>query len=531
LCGLVGFSGPEPFDLVKINTLMYISSIERGIDASGIYSPLNGLKKDTTPGWKYVTEGLLDLKPDRMLIAHVRAKTIGINISKNAHPFMRGKCVLAHNGTLKNHWPILHKYELPIKDYDVDSDVLCGAINAVGTLKPLKEIDGAAAVLINGTDLPYRMYVFRNKERPLFRGNIGPNVYICSISEALNVIGCINIKEFKEDHTYCLENGELVNDPKKIKNTPVLYKKKEDTNSNCSIANTVTLAAQLRKAIGCNIRAKNDVRLHTSGTLKLALIKNKYYKVTGVVDNNTYKIFDPVTNIEHNVNSLLFREEDIILADDYVKAITNTEYIYNDDPKYKVKKGDINKVSSSYYDGDLSLAILKDEPRRALIFKKECFIKLTGEELITFLATDNTVNDKEDKEILENCVASSVLSNAINYVPSKNIAPMAPPFKMLEENFNNEAKVDAETNYGAEIVAEEEQSSMDLPLPNLKLEGENLVDKLYTSIGDMSEKLERFLVLARDEYFLDVFLTNKIEEMIEVNKKLYNNIFDDDNKT
>ena len=44
-CGLIGFSGKTNFDKEKINLLMLWNSFERGKDATGIYTPKNGLVK------------------------------------------------------------------------------------------------------------------------------------------------------------------------------------------------------------------------------------------------------------------------------------------------------------------------------------------------------------------------------------------------------------------------------------------------------------------------------------------------------
>jgi len=42
MCGQLGYSGTKPFDIEKIKLLTLWNSLERGEDATGFYSPLNG---------------------------------------------------------------------------------------------------------------------------------------------------------------------------------------------------------------------------------------------------------------------------------------------------------------------------------------------------------------------------------------------------------------------------------------------------------------------------------------------------------
>lgn len=225
MCGLIGFSGVTDFDPVKIQQLMIWNAFERGNDATGIYSPNNGLVKNA----KHATKFLItqELKSDSILISHVRAATVGNkDLAKNAHPFKRDNIVLAHNGTLDNHWELLRKYDLDFTQYDVDSDIICGIINKNKSFDVLKEISGAAALLINNIDYdPKVLFVYRNDKRPLYKGYIDGNMYISSIGESLTLIGCKNVKEFKTDTLYKIKDGiiistiKIVNRPyKEVKN-------------------------------------------------------------------------------------------------------------------------------------------------------------------------------------------------------------------------------------------------------------------------------------------------------------------------
>ncbi len=217
-CGIIGFSGKTNFDKNKITQLMMWNAFSRGTDATGIFSPKNGLVKTVDAAPHFLIKN--PLKLDKILMAHVRAATVGNKDDpKNAHPFQSGNITLLHNGTLKNHWPIMRKNDLKWADHDVDSQVVCSVINKNQNFDVLKEIDGAAAMLINNKDTPEILYVYRNKERPLFKGTINGNMYISSIDKSLELIGAKNIKEFKENMLYKIKDGiilskvEIINTP------------------------------------------------------------------------------------------------------------------------------------------------------------------------------------------------------------------------------------------------------------------------------------------------------------------------------
>lgn len=224
MCGQIGYSSEKPFDIEKIKTLMVWNSLERGEDSTGLYSPKNGLKKSILKGSEFIVSNAknYEILPDNIFMAHLRAKTIGAINVDNAHPFKRGNWVLQHNGTLTNHHDLIRKYELNYAEYDVDSDVICGALDKSGDiLTVLSEIDGPAALIIQNITNPNRLYVFKNKERPLFKGTLDNSMYISSIENSLKLIGCNNVKEFKDNYLYTIENGLILkNSPREIKNKP-----------------------------------------------------------------------------------------------------------------------------------------------------------------------------------------------------------------------------------------------------------------------------------------------------------------------
>lgn len=144
----------------------------RGKDATGVIriKPDNDyefVKRVGTP------EILLDTKsydkqimsgPTKALIGHCRAKTVGLNTNKNAHPFDFDKVIGVHNGTLKGHYQ--HEGWAKI---DVDSELLYYHIDKVGIEEalPTFDADGAwALVFWNKEDNTINF--IRNKERPLW---------------------------------------------------------------------------------------------------------------------------------------------------------------------------------------------------------------------------------------------------------------------------------------------------------------------------------------------------------------------------
>lgn len=209
-CGIIGYSGKSVFNKDKINQLALLNSYERGLDATGIYSPANGLVKNTDPAPTFLVRN--NIVQDYMLMMHVRHATVGNKAKdENAHPFKYGNVTLLHNGTLKNHWDLTIKYGFEYKNFDVDSQVVAGIIGKENTFNVISEIDGPAAFLINNDNTPNILYAYRNSERPLFRGHIEDDMYISSIKEGLQMIGCTKIKEFKENYIYAIENGKIIN--------------------------------------------------------------------------------------------------------------------------------------------------------------------------------------------------------------------------------------------------------------------------------------------------------------------------------
>lgn len=384
MCGLIGYSGKDPMNVRWIELLILWNSLERGEDATGIFSPKNGLKKSLTKGSHYVLYPKNQLLPDKYFIGHVRAGTVGDKTEvKNAHPFERGNFILAHNGTLHNHWDLLEKYNLTRADYSVDSDALTGCINANGEIAPvIKEIAGAAALLIHDKRTPTILNVFRKSgttytERPLYRGHDkNGNMYISSLSEPLFWIGLLDVKPFKEDTLYTIENGE-VKTTRKVKNVP--YSKPTPAYNYSRHGYSPTLKDDEFRDL--NIRCKHPMSIDYHGKRpNLNLVKDAYYTTKWTDPNNHKNCIVLYNGNEYSISKTFFRHEDIIAKGDLVRC---NEDIITYSSNVDFKKGDVvivNQIFST--DGELKCRDLMTGKEMVNWKKKTMFTKLTSEERI-----------------------------------------------------------------------------------------------------------------------------------------------------
>lgn len=384
MCGIVGFSGKDKFNPKWIELLLIWNSLERGEDATGIFSPLNGLKKSLMRGSQYVLYKQNQIIKDNYFIGHVRAGTIGDKTDvNNAHPFDRGNFILAHNGTLYNHWDLLEKYNLTRADYSVDSDVLAGCIaetNNISTV--IKEIAGAAALLIHDKRTPTVLNVYRKggangSERPLYRGlDSKGNMYISSLAEPLWFIGLDNVKPFKEDTLYTIENGGITSNAK-IKNTPY-YKPVAYNNVFNRHSNTQINYALNDTWKDLNIRCKSALSINFMNQKPvLNLEVDKYYLCKYTDPTKPRNVIVIANNNEYSVAKSLFNFEDLIRVNDFVKV---NHDIVDSMGTIEADKGDILSVDSLWAnDQQIRGKFLKDNTTLRYLDKSH-FTKLTKEE-------------------------------------------------------------------------------------------------------------------------------------------------------
>ena len=227
MCGIVGYSGKSNFDADKLK-ILFLYNQPRGEESAGFYTNdksedfgINRIEK--TMG--KASEKLIpkyDFEPTNLFIGHVRKSSRGANTINNAHPFLAGKYVGVHNGTFSNFVEVARAFEIESSNSDVDSKAFYHVLNKVGDpYEAIGYFEGGAALVFTQEDKQDTLTIYRNATRPLFRGTIkdenGDNcIYISSVEEGLNAIGCDNVKEFTEERIYTIENGSLEFSPKHI---------------------------------------------------------------------------------------------------------------------------------------------------------------------------------------------------------------------------------------------------------------------------------------------------------------------------
>lgn len=216
MCGLVGFSkfaeGTPNVD--KILQLLYINSLTRGKDATGFYTTGSGVIKAAKNATEFITALYKNFDADlkqailnsNVFIGHVRQKTTGEKTDKNAHPFQFNNIVGAHNGVVNNYKNLIKNEDT--FPYDVDSMVIFARLSQDNNYSVLEEMDAAAALIFHDTTDPNTLYVYRNIERPLFKGRVeNSGLYFSSIPESLTLIGCTDVEEIKPHYVYKYTNG------------------------------------------------------------------------------------------------------------------------------------------------------------------------------------------------------------------------------------------------------------------------------------------------------------------------------------
>src|SRR5882672_8527090 len=172
MCGLVGVAGTLTEDDKKsFHQLLWIDAI-RGGDGTGIAAverrPQNTwlVKESGTPDRLFDKRNYWKaLDTDRlMMMGHNRAKTVGKDTWKNAHPFEFDHIIGAHNGTL---FPYSQR-KLPDHDsFETDSEALFNCIEEKGIEGTVPLLAGAWA-LTWWDKRDHTINFLRNKERPLF---------------------------------------------------------------------------------------------------------------------------------------------------------------------------------------------------------------------------------------------------------------------------------------------------------------------------------------------------------------------------
>lgn len=379
MCGLLGFIGAIPPESEKLRLLMLYNALERGKDSTGIYTPSGGVQKTIQSPIHFLKYNDL-ITLDNLFIGHVRSATIGTVKKDNAHPFQYGKTVLVHNGTLRHVYPFLEKIGKSYSDFNVDSEILCYAIERYGEkLDFLTEIDGAIAIVWTNTDRPNELKCFRNYERPLYYGFIEKNVYLSSIEDSLDIIGCEKVKEIDTNTIYTFNSEGVITKQKlKVKNTYVhVY------NNDMVFSNANKDAISLYTLRNHWLQICSD-QYHYQ---KKVFTKGKWYLCTDVDYQSGYRITllgdDDCLygNSKHNIDYEHFK----INRNDYVMCMSTVTF--KKTKKVFAETGDIIKCTIIYTDGDITGTNIRTN--ESAIVPINCIRKATKEEVEKYLNKAN----------------------------------------------------------------------------------------------------------------------------------------------
>lgn len=163
MCGLLGWYLPESTAKnVNIKVLAAILGTEmdnRGGDSWGVALPL---EKSLFRGLgKFNQKVTLSDIDSRIVMAHTRKATRGEVIKENAHPFVIGNVVGAHNGIIHDHDAMNTKYG---RNFQVDSQHL---IAHIAEDIPLSEISGMGSVEYYKRDKVDELYLGRGQHGEL----------------------------------------------------------------------------------------------------------------------------------------------------------------------------------------------------------------------------------------------------------------------------------------------------------------------------------------------------------------------------
>lgn len=175
MCGLIGLISRVPgglygHDLDVFENGLVIDTL-RGKDSCGAFigkrdTTATAIKHGSVPHELFKTRAWADFRSTsitqgKFIIGHNRAATRGEVSTDNAHPFVEGKIVLVHNGTLHN------EKELTDSAFAVDSNAVAHALNEGEIEDVLPKIRGAYALIWYNTKTK-KLHAIRNEQRPLF---------------------------------------------------------------------------------------------------------------------------------------------------------------------------------------------------------------------------------------------------------------------------------------------------------------------------------------------------------------------------
>jgi hypothetical protein len=212
-CGLAGFSGKTPVDVMALRILLLDNEV-RGYHSVGVYG--KQLFKDVgSPKDNIVKDDFVNaVSGANEVIMHNRWATMATVTKEAAHPFKvgSGKNVVygAHNG-----WIPQQIYQRTCKELglekapDVDSEAIYQILHKHNMdFDILSRIDAMMALsfIYDG-----HLYLYRRASRPLWLGETKPGeLYYSSREEGLEFIGCKYYHPLPTERMYVIKNGLIV---------------------------------------------------------------------------------------------------------------------------------------------------------------------------------------------------------------------------------------------------------------------------------------------------------------------------------
>lgn len=353
-CGIIGYSSASRANPDKLAYLMTANALRRGVENTGIYSIETGVIKEGVDALDFLKKN--KLPQTHLFIGHVRKSSSGGKTAISAHPFENDNIVLVHNGTLTNHRDIEKKYKEQhlLSDTEIIAKVMdIHSKNENVRYEVLSEYKGTAALLFTDKRNPDLLYAYRNPDRPLHYGYIGRSMYISSLSEALEAIGCTHIKEFPAFYLTTVDKGKVI--------SSIYYKPfEEEKNSNYSngrltnikykdlLGDGDTFTSKIKfieqfnaeDAVGRWVRATKSLSKHKSNIINnttVSITNGQWYHVLDVDPVNSTRfiqIIDDDGNLVY-VNKFLFCFDNITYPTGYGYAVNRVtdkdkELLYND---------------------------------------------------------------------------------------------------------------------------------------------------------------------------------------------------------